>query len=322
MRSLLAALTLVSASCTSSGMMGGGDDGDDGSGSGSGSGDLMPPELGFQIKTPDVTIQAQEEITYCYYFKTPNTSPVTVKKWASAWTAGSHHVILYFADSLSKPENTLQPGACGISGFNFPQWIYSAQQSPSELALPTDDGAGTPLGMDVAAGQAAMLEIHYNNTGDEDVVATATVNAEAYAEGTATTKTFAYVTYLGGFTVPANPAPYTRTNTCAISPASKVWLMSTHTHKHAVKTRVLDGMAASTNVVFESTNWEHPGGRRMDNPYYQFASGKVTSECTWVNNTGAPIEEGQSAKTEEMCMASGYYFPATKASFCYNGNVF
>jgi hypothetical protein len=176
--------------------------------------------------------------------------------------------------------------------------------------------------MDVAAGQAAMLEIHYNNSGDETLVATATINAEAYPEGTVTTKTFAYVTYLGNFDLNANPQPQKLTNTCNIPAASKVWLMSTHTHKNAVGTRVLDGMSNSTNVVFSATDWEHPGAKRMDNPYYSFASGKLTSECTYVNTTGAPIQEGSSAKTEEMCMAVGYTFPATKPTFCYNGFTF
>ena len=123
-----------------------------------------------------------------------------------------------------------------------------------------------------------MLEVHYNNTTDDDVQSTATVNAEAYDAGVATTKTFAYVTYLGDFTIPAGPTPTTLTNQCAISPQSKVWLMSTHVHKNAIKTRVLDGTPTSTNVVFESMDWEHPGAKRMETPYYQFSSGKLTSE--------------------------------------------
>jgi len=321
---LVSALALATAftACTSDGMMG--DDGDgSGSGSGSGSDTLDPPARGFQVKTPEVTIHAHEETTYCYYFKTSNTEAMSMKKWSSAWSAGSHHVILYFANSLSKTEGTIEQGSCGFGGggLNLPQWIYSAQQSPSEMTLPADDGTGKPLGIDVAAGQAAMLEVHYNNTGDDDVVATATVNAEAHAVGVETTKTFAYVTYLADFTIPAGPTPTTLTNECAISPDSKVWLMTTHTHKNAIHTRVLDGTKTSTNVVFEATDWEHPGAKRMETPYYQFTTGKLTSECTWMNMTGAEIHEGQSAKTQEMCMASGYYFPATKAKFCYNGYV-
>jgi Copper type II ascorbate-dependent monooxygenase, C-terminal domain len=98
-----------------------------------------------------------------------------------------------------------------------------------------------------------------------------------------------------------------------------VWLMSTHTHKLAIGARVLNGTAASTDVVFETDDWEHPGAKRMDSPFYSFSTGTLTSECTWMNGTGADVQEGQSAKTEEMCMASGYYFPATKPTFCVDG---
>ena len=28
-----------------------------------------------------------------------------------------------------------------------------------------------------------------------------------------------------------------------------------------------------------------------------------------------------SAQTDEMCMATGYYFPATKATICYGNNI-
>ena len=295
-----------------------------GSGSGSGSGTLEPPVRGFQIKTPDVTIHAGEEITYCYYFKTTNTEAMTIKRWQSAWTAGSHHVILFTTPTLAGTEGAIEPHACGFGGgiSNLPSWTYSAQTSPSDMAMPADDGNGVPVGMDIAAHQAAYLEIHYNNIGDEDVMASATINAEAYDAGTVTTKTFAYVTYRSGFTIPGSAQNFKVTNTCNIPAASKVWLMTTHAHKQAVKTRVLNGTTASTDLVFESTSWEHPGAKRMDNPYYQFGTGKLTNECTYNNPTATPIEEGSSAKTEEMCMASGYIFPATKSTICYDGYVF
>jgi hypothetical protein len=311
---VVASLAVFGACGSSSGA--GGDDGGDP--------DASVSARGFEVTTPDVTIHAHEEITYCYYFKTSNTEALSIKKWASTWTAGSHHVILYFTSSLSKPEGTMDPDSCGFGSTginNLPSWIYSAQSSPSELVLPADDGNGTPVGMDVPAGQSAMLEVHYNNTGDDDVISHATVNAEAYDAGVAITKTFAYVTYLAGFTVPGETggSGYAVTNTCPIPSSSKVWLMSTHAHKHAIHTEVRNGDDTSTDIVFSSDDWEHPGAKRMDNPFYQFATGQLTNECIYDNHTGIEVTEGSSAKTNEMCMASGYTFPATKATFCVNG---
>ena len=41
---------------------------------------VEPPERGFQVASPDVTIKPGEEVTYCYYFRTPNTETLVIKK--------------------------------------------------------------------------------------------------------------------------------------------------------------------------------------------------------------------------------------------------
>ncbi len=319
------ALASLLAACGTEQMMGpGGDDDGDGSGSGSGSGsNVDPPERGFQIVTPDITIEAHQEITYCYYFKIPTTETYTVKKWSSVMTDGSHHMILFTLPSLSQPEGTVTADNCDLIGGggigNVPTWIYSAQTPTAELPLPSDDGSGKPVGMDITAGQAAVVQMHYNNTGDAPLVAHVTINAEAYEAGVATTKTFAYVTYDADIEIDSNGIPHKETLDCNIPQTSKVWLMSTHAHRHAVHTEVRDG----SNVVFESDDWEHPGAAKfMDAPFRTFSSGKVTAECTYVNNDGQVVRDGDSAQTEEMCMAAGYYFPATKPTICYNGFTF
>jgi hypothetical protein len=148
------------------------------------------------------------------------------------------------------------------------------------------------------------------------------VRGYALAEGVGYTKTAAYVTYNGNISVPplttdmANPD--VESMTCNVSPASKFWIMSSHTHKRSVRVVVKDGMAANGAMIYESTDWEHPIAKRWDAPFYQFSTGKLTYECSYLNPTSQPIRTGESAQSDEMCMASGYYFPATKPIFCYN----
>src|SRR4051794_9736940 len=96
-----------------------GDDDGMGSGSGSGSGsggELMPPARGFQVQSPEITIMPGQEITYCYYFKTPNTEAFSIKRWVSKMTPGSHHMILFFTPTLGQPEGTVSSSQCGIGG--------------------------------------------------------------------------------------------------------------------------------------------------------------------------------------------------------------
>jgi hypothetical protein len=294
--------------------------GDDGMGSGSG---LEPPARGFQLVSPEVTINAGQEITYCWYFKTPNTEAYSIKRWVSKMTDGSHHMIMYFTPSLGMPEGTVSASGCGAGGTsNIPSWIYAAQNVDADMMLPADDGTGKPLGMDVAPAQAGFIQMHYYNSTDEVIKAHVTINAEAHDAGVTATKTAAYVTFNGNISIPPMSTGTKATNTCSIPTSQKVWLMSTHAHKQAVHTEVRNGVASSTDVVFAADDWEHPGAKKwMDSPFYTFSSGQLTYECTYDNPTNRTITTGDSAATDEMCMASGYIFPATKATICYNNFI-
>lgn len=314
----LACVTILAAAACGTDPMSGGDDDGMGSGSGSGSGsDLEQPARGLQLKSPEITIPAGKEQTWCWYFKTPNTDLLSIKRWVSKMTPGSHHMIVYFTSSLQQPEGTVSQENCGVGGgsLNVPSWIFAAQTIDSDMALPTDDGNGQPLGMDVPPGQAGFIQMHYLNSTDDDLKVHVTVNGEAHDAGVVATKTAAYVTFNGSLDIPAGAMNDIETKSCDVPANTKMWLMSTHAHKQAIKTEVRDG----TDVVFSSTDWEHPGVKSwMTTPFYTFASGKLTYECTYDNPTNRTITTGDSAQTDEMCMATGYYFPATKPRICYN----
>jgi hypothetical protein len=322
MRYLLALALVFAAACGTDPI----DDGmGSGSGRGSGSGTLDPPARGFQIVSPEITIMPGQEITYCWYFKTPNTELMTVKRWESLMTDGSHHMIMFFTNDLVQPEGTVSASNCGaMSGgiSNIPSWIYASQNIHSDMKLPADDGNGVPLGMDVPPGKPAYLQMHYLNSSDDPLVVRVKINGEAHEAGVTTTKTAAYITYNDNIDIPPMSMGVKATNTCDIPATSKVWMMSTHAHKQAVKTEVRNGMPASTDVVFTSDDWEHPGAKAwMTTPFYQFSSGRLTYECTYDNPGPNRIQSGDSAQTDEMCMATGYTFPATRATICFNNFI-
>jgi hypothetical protein len=282
-------------------------------------GGIAPPARGFQLQSPEIDIQAGQEITYCWYFRTPNTASMAIGRWKSSMTPGSHHMIMFTSNSDIKPVGTVSAADCGTLGGgvgNFPVWTYAAQMPEADLQLPLDDGAGKPLAIDIAANQAGFFQMHYLNAGDTPIKVRVTLNAEALAEGATYTKTAAYVTFNGNISIPPMTNNHTQSMSCNVPATSKFWLMSTHAHKQAVHTAVKD----STSMVFESADWEHPGARAWEKatPFYQFTSGKLTYECTWNNPTTRTIQDGDSAQYDEMCMASGYFFPATRPVFCYN----
>ncbi|HWU89868.1 MAG TPA: hypothetical protein VN253_21550 [Kofleriaceae bacterium] len=280
---------------------------------------IKPPGRGFQLQSPNIDIQPGQEITYCWYFRTPNTVPMAITRWSSSMTPGSHHMIMYTSKTDIKPVGSVSAADCGAlagGAGNFPVWTYSAQTPEDNLQLPTDDGTGKPLAVEVAANQAGFIQMHYLNASDTPIQVHVTVTGDALDEGAAYTRTAAYVTYNGNINIPALTSNYTQSMSCTVPATSKFWRMSTHAHKQATHTAVKDGPA----MVFESINWERPGAASWTDatPFYTFASGKLTYECTWNNPTTHPIKTGDSAQTDEMCMASGYFFPATQPAFCYN----
>jgi hypothetical protein len=311
MRKLLLSMLVTFAACGGSG--GGGDDDVNPDAS-----ENPPPGRGFRIESPDIEIGAGEEITYCYYFRTPNTEPLAIKRWTSNMTPGSHHMIMYVTTTDVQPPGTVSDDNCGIGGAanSAPVWTYATQTPTAELQLPADDGTGKPLAQDIPANTAGFFQMHYFNATDQVLKAHITLDAEALEAGVEYTQTAAYVTYNGSINIPPMTNNVVLSQTCDVPAGVKFWLMSTHAHKQAVRTAVKHGDA----LMFESTDWEHPGTAEFMTPdtFYAFGTNKLTYECTYSNPNAYEIKSGDSAVTDEMCMASGYYFPATRPRFCYN----
>jgi len=306
---------MISAGLVAAAAGGGGGDG----GGGGGGDDVLdvdagtaPPAEGFRIQSPSITIEAGQEVTYCYYTTINIPRAMGVKRWSSTMTPGSHHLILYFQNH-GKPDGTIDQECGGVGGGanNIPVWTYSAQTPTSQAVMP----AG--IGMQVDQGQQAYVQMHYFNASDAAIVANVTVDAEAYAAAETFTPAAAYVTYNTNINVPANSTGMAQ-GTCTVPAGAKFFQLSTHAHKHATLTRVTDG----GSMVFESMEWEHPGARLWTAaPFFSFA-GPLTYRCEYNNTTNQPVREGDSAATDEMCMAVGYYFiegaDTARSRFCVN----
>lgn len=270
----------------------------------------------IKVQSSDVTVMPGEETTKCFYFHTTNTKPIAVNRWVSDMTPGSHHMILF----VGGPEHAdgLAEDDCSFNfakGLSQPSWVFASQTAHSEQLLPVDDGAGKPLAQVIQPNSVAAFQMHYLNSTDVPLTAHNDLEAYALPETTEFTQTAPYVTYNFDISIGPGAIGTTATATCP-APSGKFWQMSTHAHKQAVATEVKDG----DTMLFQSTDWEHPGRALWDStPFYTSQSGKISWTCTY-NNTGTnkdnTVVQGQSAATNEMCMAVGYYFPATGTQIC------
>jgi hypothetical protein len=272
----------------------------------------------FSVQSTDVVLTAGQEVTYCYYFHTPNTAPIAVNKWVSDMTPGSHHMI-FFTGGPAHADGLDMSNSCGLgsSTTNVSQWVFASQTPHTEELLPPDDGAGKPLAQVIQPNTLGAFQMHYLNATDGPLTVHVKLSAYALADATSYTRTDAYITYNNVISIPPGATNVAVTASCD-APPGKFWLLSTHAHKQAIKTEVLDGSSS----LFSSTEWEHPGAKEWDaTPFYTMAANKVTWTCTYDNtgdNSGHTIVAGPSAQTNEMCMATGYYFPSTAPKICLN----
>jgi hypothetical protein len=276
----------------------------------------------FQIVGPTLDINPSDDITYCYYFHTPNTSDLAIKKWASHLTAGVHDMVVYLTPGDLQAAGTVTTDRCGFSANSVnPVWTYSAVNPDEELALPSDDGNGTPVGLPLRAGHSGFIQMHFANSTAAVLHAHVELFAYAYDSGVQVTPAGSFYTYStkidlapGSATAPTSGMV---NGSCDVSPATKFFLISAYTHKQAVHTFVVDGAAP----VFDTTIWDHPVPATWNPPaFYSFTSGKLTYQCEYVNPNNYRIQSGDNAATAETCMAVGFFFPSPggAGAFCLN----
>jgi hypothetical protein len=297
-------------------------------GSGSGSGSDSDTSAAFEAQSTDTTIAAGQEVTYCYYFHTSNTVPVAINKWISDMTPGSHHMI-FFTGGAAHADGLDTSNSCGIGGSiqNISQWVFASQTAHLEEDLPSDDGAGKPLAQLIQPNTQGSFQMHYLNSTDGPLTVHVKLSAYALPDATAYTRTDAYITYNQDISIPKGSTGTDATATCPAPAGAKFWTMSTHSHKQTIETTVMD----SASMVLDSTDWEHPKVVNWNtSPFFTYASNKVTWNCHYKNdgetappdNSQSIIHAGNSAQYDEMCMATGYFFPSTGAQIClqYGGN--
>jgi hypothetical protein len=89
-----------------------------------------------------------------------------------------------------------------------------------------------------------------------------------------------------------------------------------HTHKHATEADVNFISDGQTQNIVKTTDWESPDVGLFYAPnFLTIKQGdSFTYSCSYSNTTSTAVTVGETAASNEMCMAIGYYFPAGAAS--------
>jgi hypothetical protein len=283
-----------------------------------------PPPPTFVVSTPTATIAPGEEVSYCFFFRTPNAATVGIRRLESTLSPAATSLFVYATYSSGGVPTELQPpgtfttadcgaGAGGGSG-TLSKRIYQTQRSFDALQMPANDGTGVPLAIELLASQPLYIELHFLNATASPITGSADLSAFALATGVYT-RTAAYMTYNGNISVPAMSIATVSAN-CAVPPSTRFWWFSTQTHRFATNATLRSG--SQTLVV--TTDWQNPAVAQFGPPtFYQFASGeRLTYECTYNNTLTQTITTGDSWATDENCVGLAYFFPATTPLLCFN----
>ena len=272
-------------------------------------------EFGFHVQSPEITLAPGEEATYCYFFRTPNSTALGVRRWRSHALGGMHHAILFTTINEKQPPGTLTQNNCSTApGGELGKWQYAAYGLDDALEFPSDDGTATPLAAEIGTGQFAFLQMYALNTSDQALTTSVYLSAQALDPATVYTKSATYMSYNSNLLLPPISIS-TAEQTCATPAGSKFWRLSSRTHRYATMSKIIN---AGSDVVV-SLDWEHPAVATFSAPgFLTFGSG-MTYHCEYYNPGSVSVHSGDSESTDEVCMGIGYFFPAdTGAKICIN----
>jgi hypothetical protein len=279
-----------------------------------------PSGVGIQFETPDMAyaVAPNQEIFPNFCVTVPDNIQVGgFQSWMSE--GSSHHFILY------KGGTAPADGSCTL-GANT--WIY-ASSTPGQVIT---ENMPPNVGLAISGNTQLILNMHFINPGTTTLYPKIKVNLlfatdVKYQAGT-------MVSFNTAIDVPAataaGPGTQTVQGTCTAPTGAQFFTMSTHTHKHATAAWVdYIHNGTTTEIVHTGTettypadqevgsglDWEHPGvGLWVTPNFLTVQQGDTFSyHCSYSNTASTPVTVGETAASNEMCMAVGYYFPAGTA---------
>jgi len=226
-----------------------------------------------------------------------------------------HHVIVF-----------RDPGGQGSAG--QPASGYECNGAPGEMLTGWVPGSGplqlpSGVGMTISPGDKLLMQVHYHQ--DPAVPASPdSTSVDLYFSPT-TTPEHAYVVWAGTplFTIPANAKGYAVSSTCTVNGSWKLLGVAPHMHQHATKfasnIQAASGNACLMNIPRWDFGWQ--GGYFLQQPVELAVGDKITTTCTYDNDTASQIKFGE-ATTDEMCFGFLYVVAAAKPTFSGLVNVF
>ncbi|WP_394991403.1 hypothetical protein [Emticicia sp.] len=270
-----------------------------------------PVGTGFQMVLDKFDVAPNFEREFFTRKPLGNTETVYVNRVQISMRPGSHHFILYgFRDQknlapLSQVRDLRNPDGTynlvTFSQMNNHVFNFGGSEANLDYTFPT----GTAV--EVPANTTFDMNSHYYNKSTKPLPGE--VNINLFTTKKENVKNILKVIDFGNqnLTIPANKTTVI-TKDFTFDKNVKIVTLFSHTHKLGEKFEILiKGGARNGELIYTSTNWEHP--EKTDFPtYISLKKGEgLTSRITYNNFTNKTVTFGLTTE-DEMGIIFGYYF--------------
>lgn len=266
---------------------------------------------GVQLNVAPFAIQPNFEREIFVRTSVGNAQDIYVNRFEAKMRPGSHHFVAYnfrnqsFLPNLNdvrdlrNADNSLNL----LTALSMSNHVYLAgAQSPYvDYTFP----AGTALL--IPAGTSLDLNAHFVNKTSTVMKGQAQLNL--YTVDKTTVKRVVQTLDLNNtdLTIPAN-SRVTLTKSFTFGKPREILTLTSHMHKLGEKFVIrIKGGVRDGEIIYTSTDWEHPDIVTFDKPIVLQAGEGLTSEITYNNTTSQTIRFGLTSN-DEMGIIFGYYY--------------
>ncbi|MGL4631787.1 MAG: hypothetical protein ACRCVT_11325 [Leadbetterella sp.] len=267
---------------------------------------------GYQLKLDPFEIYPFFEREIFVHKALNNPQPVFINKFQIRMRPGSHHFILYgFRNNTNKPplnttrdlrnkdNNTLNLETFGT----IANHIFYFGGSESNLTFNFPEG----MAVELPSNMTFDMNSHYFNKGAKPYNGEVYINLHTVSESSVKKKLKVLDLQNNNIPIQAK-STVTHTKNFTFNKNSRIVTLFSHTHKLGKKFEILiKGGTRNGEVVYTSTNWEHPKKIDFKDPILIKAGEGLTSRITYENYTSKNVNFGFTSE-DEMGIIFGYYY--------------
>jgi hypothetical protein len=261
-----------------------------------------PPSQEFnRLVTRTWTVMPGEEIYRCR--REMVTRDMYLAGFSSISPVGTHHTVLTITESGAPGDYD-----CRAGGFDR-QMLYASGVGTLPNRFP--DGVAIKL----KAGQMVNVNLHLFNTSDQPISGESGVAAKEISAAQVVNEAEMIFGGTGNLNIPGNGTPTVQSGECKLAKDATIFSLWPHMHQVGTRQKIVVTTAGSTMTLLdEPFDFNDQKFYPMATPINLKSGDNIRVDCTFVNNTGATINFGESS-TDEMCLAGLYRYPVNP-----NGN--